>query len=104
MAAVKTSLLMLYRRLFGVNPHFRRAIYAGLAVIAVWFVGLLVVAILSSIELEILTPKNSVIASSTCNLAADLMILCFPVGMVLRLQVSTRTKVKLLALFLLGIL
>lgn len=104
MGAVKTSLLLLYLRLFGVSRHFRFAVYGAALVIACWFFGLTITAILSSFYLAILQPRDSVLASGLGNLLTDLMILCFPLRMVLRLKMNTRKKAKLAALFLLGLL
>lgn len=56
MTSVKVSLLLLYRRLFGVSRHFRLAVYGGLVVVVAYFISLVIVAVLSSVYVVMIGP------------------------------------------------
>lgn len=105
MASIKISVLLLYRRIFGVNRRFRLAVFGGLVLIACWFIALVIVAFLSSDVLYyVLAPQTSVVISGTTNVATDVIVLLFPIRMVWQLEMKMRTKLKLIGLFLLGLL
>lgn len=105
MASIKVSILLLYHRIFGVSRRFRFAIWGALVLIACWFIALIIMAILSSDAFQYtLIPQISAITSAVTNLGTDLIVLFFPVRMVWRLEMNVRTKVKLIGLFLLGLL
>lgn len=105
MASIKISILILYLRIFGVSRRFRFAIFGGIVLIACWFIALVIVAILSSVAVYLaLIPQISVIISGATNLGTDVIVLFFPIRMVWRLEMKIRTKLKLIGLFLLGLL
>ena len=105
MASIKLSILFLYLRLFGVSKWFRITAYGAIAMIALWFIACLIVAILSSQPLDsIIVPKWSAVGSGVSNVATDLVVWCLPLYMVWRLKANRQTKIKLVFLFGLGLL
>ena len=105
MASIKISVLLLYRRIFGVNRRFRLAVIGGLVLIACWFITLVIIVFLSSkLVYYALAPQTSVVISGTTNLATDVIVVLFPIRMVWQLEMKMRTKLKLIGLFLLGLL
>lgn len=105
MGLIKLSILFLYLRLFGVSKRFRYAVFGAVALIVGWFGACVALAILSSwVGGQAILPLTSAIASGVTNVVTDLFVLCFPLRMVWRLKTNRQTKIKLISLFLLGLL
>lgn len=106
MGSIKVSILLLYHRVFGVSRRFRFAIFGALAMTACWFIALVILTVLSSGLLDgyQLVPETSAKIGAISNLGTDLIILFLPIRMVWRLEMKWQTKVKLIGLFLLGLL
>ena len=106
MGSIKLSILFLYLRLFGVSKRFRYALYGAVAIIVAWFGTCVTLAIMASwaVASNSLTPQDSAVASGVTSLVTDVLVLCFPLRMVWRLKTNRQTKVKLITLFLLGLL
>lgn len=105
MLSVKLSILFLYLRLFGVSNRFRLVVYGAIGLIIIWYIGLIIVSVISSSATNfIIEPKQSAYVSGISNLLTDVIVLFLPMRMVWRLKVSWQTKVKLIGLFLLGLL
>ncbi|KAI4147649.1 MAG: hypothetical protein L6R39_003046 [Caloplaca ligustica] len=112
---VKSSVLCLYLRLFGVNKKFAKIVKFFLALVA----GCGVVALFTCIfqcrpvsgAWDLSVPRgrcfnlrNWLIATNILNILIDLSILLLPVPLVWRLQLSTARKIGLIGVFTLYIL
>ncbi|KAJ5909579.1 hypothetical protein N7504_004222 [Penicillium tannophilum] len=108
----KTSLLLLYHRIFGVVRYFRWALWVAGAVVIAWCVANILGILLGCWPIaKIWNPSlpgrciNSGAFgrwSGVANLLIDVLILCLPYPMAWRLQTSVRQKVTLSGMFLLG--
>ena len=109
----KTSLILLYYRLFGVVRWFRRVLIFAETTVACYFFVCLFVAIFECKPVSFYWNKN--IPGGSCinqtafyrwngvgNLLIDLMILSLTFPMVWRLQISFRQKLTLSGIFALG--
>lgn len=110
---VKVSILLLYRRIF-VTPNFRRATLVMGAVSFAWGV----ITILGQIFLcrpisaawdpdalfteKCLNVQAYLRGVTISNLLIDVIILCLPIYMVLKLQLPTRKKIVVSGIFLVG--
>ncbi|KAM0800963.1 hypothetical protein BDR22DRAFT_223321 [Usnea florida] len=110
---IKTSIILLYYRLFGVVRWFRILLACAETIVACYFVVCLFTAIFECSPVAYYWNKK--IAHGSCidetdfyrwngvaNLLIDFMILSLTFPMVWRLQISTRQKVTLSGVFLLG--
>jgi hypothetical protein len=104
MLFVKASLLILYRRIFGVSDRFRMVINVTVVIIAIWFMGCLVLTIISVERLDIVEEEYVVMINGITSSLTDLLILCLPLPMVWRLHARLQTKIKLFFFFSLGTL
>ena len=113
--SVKTSILLLYRRIFadkGLNRSFNLCLWGtGLFTLAYSIVGVFTI-------LFHCTPVNSLwnptvptkcinfeavlIIVSSLNIAADILVLCLPMPLLWGLKMPVRRKVQLTCIFLLG--
>jgi len=111
----KTSLVLLYHRIFGVVRWYRYVLAAAEGIVACYFIVCMFVAVFECNPVSFYWDKE--IPHGACinqtqfyrwngvaNLLIDLMILCLTFPMVWRLKIGTRQKITLLSIFLLGAL
>lgn len=109
----KTSLILLYHRLFGVVRWFRTLLICAECIVVCYFIVCLFTAIFECTPVAYYWDKN--ISHGTCinltdfyrwngvaNLLIDFMILSLTFPMVWRLKISIRQKATLSGVFLLG--
>ena len=113
--AIKTSLILLYYRIFGVVRWFRWLLAVAWSIVLLYYVIALFVAVFECTPVTFYWDKN--IKGGTCidqnsfyrwngvaNLLIDFMILCLTMPMVWRLKLGIRQKISLSSIFLLGVL
>ena len=113
-SSTQLSALMMYYRLFRVDAIFRRQLaVVGILVIIFW-IGSTLANLTNCIPLEwtwhdaLDNPKYCFnynifwMASGACEVLLDVLILALPIRAVLRLQLSTRKKITISGVFLLG--
>lgn len=113
--AIKTSLLLLYYRIFGVVRWFRWLLAVAWTIVLLYYVIALFIAIFECTPVAYYWNKS--IAGGTCinqnrfyrwngvaNLLIDFMILSLTLPMVWRLNLEIRQKISLSCIFLLGML
>lgn len=111
-AAAKFSILLLYRRLFGLFKKFLIALYV---VAAVTFCYSLVEVLVIVFQCRPVNAAWNFSVQATCvdlalggiivgsvNVATDFVTLFLPMPMVWRLNIETKWKVQLVGIFLLG--
>lgn len=113
-AAFKTSLILLYYRLFSIARGFRYALAVAECIVASYFLACLFVAIFGcqpvSYYWDKTIPGRCVDLTQfyrwngVANLLIDFMILSLTLPMVWRLQITFRQKITLSGMFLLGTL
>ena len=113
-ALTKTSLLLLYYRIFGVAKRFRYALWISAFLVLGYWTAMTILAFLGCTPFA--RNWNKAIPGSCVNLVAffrwngisnlliDFLILLLPLPMVWRLNVGTRQKLELSGIFLLGLL
>ncbi|KAM0805101.1 hypothetical protein BDR22DRAFT_817585 [Usnea florida] len=112
--AIKTSLILLYYRIFGVVRWFRWLLAVAWSVVLLYYVIALFVAVFECTPVPFYWDKN--IKGGTCidqnsfyrwngvaNLLIDFMILSLTMPMVWRLKLEIRQKISLSSIFLLGL-
>lgn len=112
--AIKSSILLLYLRLFGVRKPFKIAILVVEALVVAWCISILFSGIFQANPISaIWHPKEPhtqvdyvkyLLGTAVPNVVTDFVILILPVSMVWQLQISKRRKAVLCGVFLLGIL
>ena len=113
--AIKTSLILLYYRIFGVVRWFRWLLAVAWSIVLLYYVIALFVAVFECTPVPFYWDKN--IKGGTCidqnsfyrwngvaNLLIDFMILSLTMPMVWRLKLEIRQKISLSSIFLLGLL
>jgi len=111
--AIKTSIVLLYRRVFSINTNFR--LQSLLVMILVWafWLAATIATILNCIPLEynwisIGDPQHCInynifwMVTGSIEVLMDVIILALPVRMVLKLQLTRKRKILVLLIFLLG--
>ena len=109
----KTSLILLYWRIFGVSAGFRKVLVLAWTIVICYFVANLLAAIFECNPVAAYWDKT--IPGSKCvdtvafyrwngvaNLLIDFMILTLTIPMVWRLSLKVKQKVTITGLFLLG--
>lgn len=109
----KTSLLLLYLRVFWVHEYVRVSCYATLGIVVLWSVASILATMFQCIPVQ--AAWDEAITSKVCinsnaqwyqygiiNIITDVMILSLPVREVLRLHTSKSEKYGLLVTFLVG--
>lgn len=117
MTMIKTSIILLYFRLFGVSKWFRMVLYVTEAVILSWCIATVLPAIFrcKPVPYGWLTPTVEMIghctnidayllATSVLNVIIEFWILLLPLSVVWRLRLPTKQKVAVSCIFLLGAL
>ena len=113
--AIKTSLLLLYYRIFGVVHWFRWLLVIAWSIVLLHYVIALFIGIFECTPVAFYWDKT--IIGGTCinenkfyqwigvaNLLIDFMILCLTMPMVWRLQLDILQNISLSGIFLLGLL
>ena len=113
--AVKISILLLYRRLFtdkGLNRTFDICIWSVSAfTLAYSIIGVFTILFhctpINSLWNPTVTGKcidfeSVLITVSSCNIGADIFVLCIPMPLLWGLNMPTRRKAQLMGIFLLG--
>ena len=113
--AIKTSLILLYYRIFGVVRWFRWLLAVAWTLVLLYYIVALFLAIFECTPVAFYWDKK--IKGGKCinenqfyrwngvaNLLIDFMILCLTMPMVWRLNLEFRQKISLSSIFLLGLL
>ncbi|KAH8707554.1 hypothetical protein GQ44DRAFT_777385 [Phaeosphaeriaceae sp. PMI808] len=108
---VKLSILLLYKRFFGVYDTSRRLIYAGIGGITIVTIAALSVAVARAIQCTGIQDslchthvvRKTMLVTNISNAATDLYILIIPINRILRLNVDMKKKLGLLAIFTSGL-
>ena len=113
-ALTKTSLLLLYYRIFGVVKRYRLALWISAFIVLGYWIATTILAFLGCIPFAYNWDKNvpgrcvNLVGffrwNGICNLLIDFLILLLPLPMVWRLNVASRQKLELSGIFLLGLL
>lgn len=108
----KTSLLLLYYRLFGSVRKFRIAVRIAGAVVSGYFMACVITSVAGCQPVSYFWYKNQPGKcldevnffrwNGVANMLTDVMILCLPGPMVWGLQMARRQKLVLIGIFLLG--
>lgn len=112
-ASTKISILLMYRRIFSVDPSFRLQSLILLGVVSAFWVATTVTTLLNCQPvkynwLSLSSDRYCInynifwMASGIVEVVIDALILALPVRMVSRLQMSRRRRFLLLLVFLLG--
>ena len=111
-AMVKTSVLYLYGRLFGVKKWFATLLlWMGIFVWAYSIAGVLVVIFQChpinaawnlAIRGKCINLPLGAIVVGGINCAVDIITLCLPIPLVWQLQIKRKWKIQLIGIFLLG--
>ena len=115
MVAVKTSILLLYRRVF-TEPGFNTRFH-----ISLWGIGIFVLAYSTlqflltvfpcspvkrlwdpAVEGSCIDFEKMILVGPCLNVATDIMILCLPMTQLWHLSISRKQKLQLTGIFLLG--
>ncbi|KAH8429149.1 uncharacterized protein LDX57_006819 [Aspergillus melleus] len=110
---VKTSLLLFYRRIF-VTPAFRLAVWIYIGILIAWGIAIFVAQVLTADPITAAwNPMASnplrydyntySIAFAAMSMTFDVIVLCFPIPVIYKLQMSTVQKFQVLGIFWLGI-
>lgn len=112
--AIKSSILLLYLRLFGIRKPFKIAILVTEALVVAWCISIIFSGIFQANPISaIWYPKELhtqvdytkyLLGTAVPNVVTDFVILILPVSMVWQLQISKRRKRALCGVFLLGTL
>ncbi|PLB48689.1 hypothetical protein P170DRAFT_358216 [Aspergillus steynii IBT 23096] len=110
---MKLSILCLYRRIFAV-PTFCKKINFAMAICLLWFVASLTASLLNCCPIQYFWDKTVVgscinfpvffLATQLADSIIDLAVIGLPIPTILRLQLSMRKRLALVALFLLSAL
>ncbi|KAI4234674.1 MAG: hypothetical protein L6R40_006680 [Gallowayella cf. fulva] len=110
---IKSSVLCLYLRLFGVNKKFAMIVKGFIVIVLMWGVAVLLTTIFQCNPVkgawDISVPRDQcfnlrtwLIATNVPNIVIDFSIICLPIPLVWKLKLSTERKIGLTAVFLLG--
>ncbi|KAL7660781.1 hypothetical protein ACMYSQ_000225 [Aspergillus niger] len=113
LALVKISILLFYARIFVTRP-FRIATYTFVAVLACWGIAIAVAQLLCASPINAAWDPYAVNplrynynafseAFAGMSMVFDIIVLCFPIPAVYRLQMSTRQKLQVMGIFWLGL-
>ncbi|KAI1478733.1 hypothetical protein F4774DRAFT_410726 [Daldinia eschscholtzii] len=112
--ATKLGILLMYHRIFAVSPIFRYQLFAVSALVVGWWFGCTVAALRKCKDLEagLMSTLNDPrycfnfnvfwMAAGVCEILLDTWILALPVSVVARMQYSSRQKLVVSGIFLLG--
>ena len=113
--AIKTSILLLYRRIFiekRSNKPFNTCLWCTGAFVLAYSVVQAILTVFhcapvkalwdSNIERSCINFDDVLIVLSSLNIGTDVVILCLPIPQLWRLEISKRRRLQLIAMFLLG--
>ena len=112
-SAIKISILLMYRRIFSVDPSFRlQSLLIGI-VVSIFWLATTIATLTNCIPLKyswigLSDPAHCFnynifwMVTGALEVVIDTMILALPVRIVLGLQLSRKRRVALLLIFLLG--
>ncbi|KAB8261482.1 hypothetical protein BDV32DRAFT_158222 [Aspergillus pseudonomiae] len=108
---VKLSLLLLYRRIF-VSSRFLRIVYAVGAIISVWTIITIFLAIFNCIPIsgfwtgqgQCISFRDFAIGYAIVNIITDLAVWLMPIPNMWKLQLPTSQKIALTLIFVLGLI
>ncbi|RWA13051.1 hypothetical protein EKO27_g2057 [Xylaria grammica] len=115
-STTKLSILLLYNRLFSVSAMFRRQIIVLSIVVIGYGLGSTIAHTLSCVPLEYYWDRGGAdprfcfnynifwFATGICEALIDVLLLLLPIGVVAKLQLSTKKKVAMGSVFVLGAL
>lgn len=110
---VKLSMLLLYLRIFAVNTTMKYLIYFGIAFQVLFYLATfafyLAVEVLcvstGSFGVRFCTESwQFVPIQGAINVATDFYVLCLPTAMIMQLHLSIQGKMKIIAIFMTGLL
>ena len=115
LTAIKSSILMLYLRLFGVRKAFRISIYVLETLVICWCLSIFFASIFQSSPPSYIWKQDMpnahhinfpsyLLGLAIPNVVMDFAILVLPLSIVWQLQISRRRKMALSAIFLVGTL
>lgn len=113
MTFIKSSILLLYIRLFRVEVGFRRFCYGLLVFVAAWGVSVLFSTIFQCVPVQAawikpyptaqcFSLRTWLIGTNVPNILVDVVIICAPMPLIWRLKLSWWRKVSLCGIFLLA--
>ncbi|KAI1090181.1 hypothetical protein F5B19DRAFT_494704 [Rostrohypoxylon terebratum] len=112
--ATKLGILIMYYRIFFVSTAFRCLIFIASGLVIGWWVGCTVVTLTNCIPLEwswlnsLADPRYCInfnifwMASGSCEIFLDVLILTLPISVVTRMRLSLEQKLTVSGIFLLG--
>lgn len=108
---IKLSILLMYKRIFRVKPFQYATIAVGLIVLG-WMIGVIFAQIFTCTPVEgawnpavvqhCIDQTKFYYGNAIANLLTDVIILCLPLPLIWRLQMTTHRKYALSGVFLLG--
>lgn len=111
---VKSSIFLLYLRIFSMSKGTRRFAWAVIVFIAAFYVASALVVLFScqpwKKRLNPLLPGKCVntyyiaVSSTIHNIIVDIIAFILPIGKVLQLKISSREKIQVMAVFAAGFL
>ena len=113
MASIKISILLFYYRLFNSDPRFRIAVWVMATVVMCWYLTSTLIAIFQCSPIpynwdrtipggQCIRTDTLWIGNSVSNLITDVAILCLPLPIIWRMDVTPRQKIAISGMFLLG--
>lgn len=113
-AAIKLSCLLFYRRVFSPSAKTLFFIHAGIGFVVVSYAAILLATIFECTPIQkswypataghCFTPKILPYTSGAVNVVTDIYVLILPVPALLHLKLGTSRKIRVMAIFGLGIL
>jgi hypothetical protein len=112
--ATKLGILLMYHRIFNISRSFRYQLFVASGMVIGWWIGCTVSTLTNCIPLEwswinsFADPRYCFnynifwMASGACEIILDVLILTLPVSVVVRMRFSTKRKLTVLGIFLLG--
>ena len=109
LAAVKIAVLLFYKRVFP-TPMFRAVVWCVIGIVSIWAVlfFLLVLLELDPIAFPLMTAKLRLDSSAiglgqvASSFALDILVLCLPLPVILRLHMKWERKLAVALIFWLG--
>ena len=112
--STKLGILLMYNRIFNMDKTFRYQLILASFLVTGWWLGCTIACVTNCIPLEY-TWLNALddprfcfnfnifwMASGVCEVLIDVIILALPIRAVLKLRLSTRKKISIACIFLLG--
>lgn len=106
-------MLLLYLRIFAINTAMRYLIYFGIAFQVLFYLAYFAVYLaveVLCVSIESLWTSfcadnwKFVLVQGTVNVVTDFYVLCLPTAMVMQLQLTVTGKLKLISIFMTGLL